>query len=376
MVVVTSTSSSLCTTTTAAFSLIEEQDLSTARVFAAAAAALVALTELQKNHHDQQRTTTNNRPCRRGTKGGKRRSARPRTRRSVEDIYDCLGPGFFRRAYRMSYQTFWKLHAILEPQILASNASSMRRRSSCPLPIANGKISTRSVRLACALRYFAGASPYDLMTSFGISHVSVLESVWIVVQAINHCEEFFIEYPDCHEKQQRIAAEFNGASGVDFDNCAGAIDGILIWIHKPSESDAATSGCGRKKFLCARKHKFGLNCQAVSDCRGRILDISIKYGGSAADCIAFEASDLYTRLERGLLAPGLVLFGDNAYLNTAFMATPFPRVSSGSRDDYNFYHSQVSILSPTVPSSSQPWPLFMILLVLLTTTCCCCFTPS
>jgi hypothetical protein len=366
----------LTTTTTTSssslsfFSSIEE-DLSTARVFAVAAAALVALTELENNHRDQQRSTTFTKKKNKRREG--KRIARPRTRRSVVDIYRCLGPGYFRRAYRMSYETFWKLHAILEPQILASNASStMRPKSSCPPPpIANGKILT-SVRLACALRYFAGASPYDLMTSFGISHVSVLESVWIVVQAINCCDDFLLEYPESHEKQQRIAAEFKDASGVDFDNCAGAIDGILIWIHKPSESDAATSGCGRKKFLCARKHKFGLNCQAVSDCRGRILDISITYGGSAADCIAFEASDLYTRLERGLLAPGLVLFGDNAYLNTFFMATPFPRVSSGCRDDYNFYHSQVSILPPTTTRATTGLA-FSSLVALLTRTTTCSF---
>jgi len=83
--------------------------------------------------------------------------------------------------------------------------------------------------------------------------------------------------------------------------------------------------------------------QAVSDKRGRILDLSIKCGGSSSDCLAFEASNLYSRLVRGLLAPGLVLFGDNAYINSSFMATPFPNVSSGNKDDYNFFHSQLRI---------------------------------
>ena len=132
------------------------------------------------------------------------------------------------------------------------------------------------------------------------------------------------------------------ASAVEFENCAGAIDGILIWIHKPSEKDAESSGIGMQKLLCARKHKFGLNCQAVADKRGRFLDVSIKLGGASADCLAFEASDLFRRLEGGLLRPGLVLFGDNAYLNSPYMATPYSNVSSGSKDDYNFFHSQVS----------------------------------
>ena len=79
----------------------------------------------------------------------------------------------------------------------------------------------------------------------------------------------------------------------------------------------------------------------MSDKRGRFLDISIKYGGSSADCMAFKASDLCCRLEAGLLAPGLVLFGDNANLNSPYLATPYPNVSGGSKDNYNFYHSQV-----------------------------------
>jgi hypothetical protein len=37
------------------------------------------------------------------------------------------------------------------------------------------------------------------------------------------------------------------------------------------------------------------------------------------------------------------LFGNNAYLNTRYMATPFLNVSSGSKDDYNYFYSQVCI---------------------------------
>jgi len=73
-------------------------------------------------------------------------------------------------------------------------------------------------------------------------------------------------------------------------------------------------GVDQRKFLCGRKHKFGLNCQAIADVNGKILDISVVYGASSADCVAFEASDLHAR-EDGLLQNGYVLFGNNAYLN-------------------------------------------------------------
>jgi hypothetical protein len=37
------------------------------------------------------------------------------------------------------------------------------------------------------------------------------------------------------------------------------------------------------------------------------------------------------------------LFGDNAYINTKFMATPYSGTKGGTRDAYNFYHSQLRI---------------------------------
>lgn len=43
------------------------------------------------------------------------------------------------------------------------------------------------------------------------------------------------------------------------------------------------------------------------------------------------------------LLDGLCLFGDNAYINSPYMAMPYKNVSGGSRDDYNNYHSQLQI---------------------------------
>ena len=96
--------------------------------------------------------------------------------------------------------------------------------------------------------------------------------------------------------------------------------------------EADATGVGQKKFLGGQKNKFGLNFQAVSEVHGQILDISITYGGSSSDCLAFEASDLYKRLEDGLLADGLVIFGDNACLNTSYMAMPYPNIAGIDKD--------------------------------------------
>lgn len=101
---------------------------------------------------------------------------------------------------------------------------------------------------------------------------------------------------------------------------------------------------GPKKFHCGRKSKFGLNMQAVCDRRGHFLDISIEHPGSTSDYLAFITSPLRYLVERpGFLAPGLALFGDNAYVNNQYMVTPFKNVSSGPKDAYNFYQSQLRI---------------------------------
>jgi hypothetical protein len=102
-------------------------------------------------------------------------------------------------------------------------------------------------------------------------------------------------------------------------------------MQKPSLKEAKKAGVDHKKFLCGWKHKFGLNCQAVSNCQGRIIYIIIKYGGASSDCMAFESSDLHKRLENGLMHQEannerFKLFGDNAYLNTSYMATLFTNV--------------------------------------------------
>jgi hypothetical protein len=112
----------------------------------------------------------------------------------------------------------------------------------------NGPI-TSSVRLGAALRYFAGGSLYDIMCVFCISLSEVLKSVWIVVDAVNDCPQFHISYPSSLEEQRRIVAEFEAASTPKFRNCAGAIDGILIWMQKPSLDEAVCRSRPKKVLM-------------------------------------------------------------------------------------------------------------------------------
>lgn len=266
------------------------------------------------------------------------RPARKRTRRCLGSIFSELGPSYFRRAYRMEEASFWKLHGIPLPHMIVPRSGKKKHKDGA----ANGIIHS-STRLSAALRYFAGGSPYDIAIAHGISHSDVFVSVWRVVDAANKCPELKIDFPADHSIQRSIAAGFESKSNAGFSSCCGAIDGILVWTEKPTPKACCLAQCGEKKFLCGRKSKFGLNMQAIVDHKGRFIDVSIKHPGATSDYLAFSTSSIIAKLdEPGFLAEGLCLFGDNAYVNTKYMATPF-KGARGTEDDYNFYHSQLRI---------------------------------
>jgi hypothetical protein len=219
------------------------------------AAALAAARVVQWRHEQRRRR----RPVRR------RIGAHRRSRNQVEDIYQQLGPTNFKKAYRVKYHSIKRLAQKLQNGIIEFSLVRRQRNhhSSLSTPerkyryVPNGPI-TPSDRLACALRYFAGGSPYDIITSYCIGYADMITSVWYVVDAINAYSKFQISYPADHEEQRAIAEDFRRKSAANFDCCAGAIDGILVWIHKPSQEECTRAGCSDGKF----------NCQAVCDSRG------------------------------------------------------------------------------------------------------------
>jgi hypothetical protein len=125
-----------------------------------------------------------------------------------------IGDTYVRRAYRMNYQSFLRLHEKLSTGIQAASRiilkyelKGLASENSKPSPIPNGPISTK-VCLAVALCYFAGGSPYDIMSVYGISHTAIMDSVWSVVEAVNLLPEFQIEYPKSHTEQMNFARGF------------------------------------------------------------------------------------------------------------------------------------------------------------------------
>ena len=264
-----------------------------------------------------------------------------RRRRSVPSIMNELGGSYIPRAYRMKRQSFWRLFNMLYP-FLRNKRDPLRYSKKKARNGARNGIIDPPVRLSMAIRYFAGGSPVDIAIVHGVSPSEVYRAVWEVVDAVNACKTLQFEFPSKHAEQMQLASDFERLSRAGFDNCAGAIDGILVWIHKPTDEDCGDIGAG--KFFCGRKKKFGINMQAVCDAQRRFLDVDIRNPGSMSDYLVFMRSDLKHKLETpGYLAAGLALYGDNAYVNTPYMASPFKGVSDGPQDTFNYFHSGLRI---------------------------------
>ena len=82
----------------------------------------------------------------------------------------------------------------------------------------------------------------------------------------------------------------------------------------------------------------------MCDHKRRFLDINIAHPVSASNYLAFGTSLMCKLLETpGFLAKGVTTYGDNAYFSSPYTISPFKAISSGPRDAYNFYHSQIRI---------------------------------
>ena len=185
-----------------------------------------------------------------------------RTRKRVVDIFEELGPHYVRRAYRMNEQSFWNLLRLLKKYlrgtVLPREGSTKKHKNGAK----NGLIKP-SIRLSVAIRFFAGGRPEDISLVHGISHIEVFRCVSLVIDAVNQCPQLGFSYPEDHNKQLKIAAGFRDRSRQGFDICCGAIDGMLLWIERPTLKDCQQAKCGTKKFFCGRKKRFGLNLQAI-----------------------------------------------------------------------------------------------------------------
>ena len=128
-----------------------------------------------------------------------------RKRRSLVSIRNEYG-NLFERAYRMDYPSFLELHELLKDGIeeyIRKEVTSTNSSANKPFYRKNGKI-TKQIRLACALRYFAGGSYLDIIMSHSVGKTDFYRSIWAVVHATNECSSLDFQFPSTLAKCQSI----------------------------------------------------------------------------------------------------------------------------------------------------------------------------
>jgi hypothetical protein len=216
-----------------------------------------------------------------------------RTRKEVDTMFNQLGKKA-QHAFKTNLEEFYNLHDILEPHLDEQFGTSARGRPNGPIPT--------KLRLSAALRFFSGASVYDIQLTHGIGEASVYKSVYGVINAANRCPHFEFnhdgaEFPSL-EEQEEIAEGFLKKSAAGFHNVVMAMDGMLVWTTQPTKQDCLDVGIGERSFHCYRKDKFGLLLLAGCDhlCRFRWADIT--HPGVCSDYTAWMTSSIATKLRQ------------------------------------------------------------------------------
>jgi hypothetical protein len=119
--------------------------------------------------------------------------------------------------------------------------------------------------------------------------------------------------------------------------CIGALDGMLLLIQTPTRKGASNV----QQFFSGHYQQMELNVQALVDSNLQFLCVGILKGGRSSDYKSYMQSTLMSWIET--LPPWFFVAGDNAYVCTEHLLTPFMGSNSlnPDNDSYNFFFSQL-----------------------------------
>jgi hypothetical protein len=268
-----------------------------------------------------------------------------RTRKTVEEMFSQLG-GYANKAWKSDLDQFNEMHETLRPYLEEEFCVGERSRGAT----VNGEVSIK-LRLSAAIRYYCGASVYDLMLTHGLGRQTIYNSIYGVANAVNKCPNMDFNsggasFPS-HDEQREIAAGFKMKSAADFDRICLAIDGMLVWTKQPSKEDCADLNIGERCFHCYRKDKYGILLMAGCDSNCKFRWADVRHPGSTSDYTAWVTSKLGMKLQdpdQDIVLEDYTIVGDGAFVESNTMAVPIPgKTLPQYQDAYNFYLSQVRI---------------------------------
>ena len=255
----------------------------------------------------------------------------------------------FKRMYRMSEQSFAKLCSYIDPFVkVDAKMSRHRLRGKAPI--------TTEIALHSLLRWLSGGSHLDIRVCAGISTSSFYHSAYKCIDAILQVPELGYEFPTSEDQIAEAAEQFKEHSTNNvMEGCVAALDGMLLRIHTPASRETGNV----KSFFSGHYQDYGINVQAACDSRCRFVYAALAAPGGANDIAAYRNTSLASKIES--LPIGKYVVGDNAYVCTEHLLTPFPGDQKREpwNDTYNFYLSQLRIrIEMTFGGFVNKWRIF------------------
>ena len=257
-------------------------------------------------------------------------------------------PTAFERIYRMSYTSYQKLCSWIEPYVRVDPIKSRNRTGT-------SKIETAAV-LHCLVRWLAGGSYLDVRLLAGISESSFYPCCYKAVEAILRLEQLAIRFPTTPEAIEKSVQGFKEISREGIvDGCVACVDGFLVPITVPSSDETAN----QLAYYSGHYNTNGVNVQAACDSNCRFVYVAVAAPGSSSDLVALRKTSLSGMISG--LPLGRYVIGNNAYVCTEHLLTPFPGTqrSEPEKNNYNFYLSQLRIrIEMTFGRFANRWRLF------------------
>ena len=139
---------------------------------------------------------------------------------------------------------------------------------------------------------------------------------------------------------KEAANNFQSISSHDaITGCVACVDGYFLKIQTPAASETGNV----KAYYSGHYQAYGINIQAACDYRCRFVSVCVAAPGSTNDIVAFRKTSLNQLVQN--LPLGKYIIGDNAYVCSEHLLTPFAGAERQERkhDNYNFYVSQLRI---------------------------------
>ena len=245
-------------------------------------------------------------------------------------VAQLVHEGYFKNEYRMSFNAWNRLYAILSSKLKRKRSKS---RSMYPMSI--------NLIMATGMRWLTGIPMNGVRHMFKMSRTEVYRSSNLFLEAVLTNRELDINLPKNPQQWDDVKLGFNKRSkdGV-LNGCCGAIDGLFIKTTRPIYYEAHNI----RAYYSGHYEHYGLNCQAVCDANLKFLFFGVVSPGSTNDNVSYTYTGNLRDIVEGLTT-GNFLVGDAAYTVTEHLLIPFigSQRDNKKNDTFNFYLSQLRI---------------------------------